>query len=498
METKLTQTNEESEVTNIEDELQDSTNGSNKKSIWIISLLLHSIVIASLAFWFVDKRKDLEEEKITTIEPITEIPEEIDISKKIDVIKEKVDIKVPTEVEMPNIITPEVIADHVETENDSNLQTAEGVEEAISDSPQVGIAIFNNIGGGSGQSGSIGNRKGAGKKRALVINGGNKATESSVRLALMWLAQHQEKDGHWDSGKYEGGGTPEVDSAVSGAALLAFLGAGYTDKNGEFKTNVKSSIKWLLETQKPNGSWDARNYANGICTMAIAEAVAMGCGGSEAKKSAELAVDYLLKQQNKSGCFDYTGPSSRDDMSVTGWCIMGLKSALLANIKEKEINDAFHKCGAFLDITENTKDNTSTSAGLAWYTPGTTGSGASGGACQAIAMLVRQYLGWERSSPWLQAAAEGQISKIPVAYEGTDIYRVYYSFLTLFQQGGKHWKAWNEPVSKMIVAAQRQDGDFKGSWDKNGCHVDKGGRVLYTAFLCLTLEIYYRYQSITK
>ena len=70
--------------------------------------------------------------------------------------------------------------------------------------------------------------------------------------------------------------------------------------------------------------------------------------------------------------------------------------------------------------------------------------------------------------------------------------------MRLFQQGGKYFKAWNEPVSKMVLAAQRQDGDFKGSWDKNGCYVDKGGRVLYTAFLGLSLEVYYRYLLTTK
>ena len=176
---------------------------------------------------------------------------------------------------------------------------------------------------------------------------------------------------------------------------------------------------------------------------------------------------------------------------------MGLKSAILAGIKEKEIKDAFHKCGAFLDSVKNTTgDNTSTSKGIAWYTPD--GNSGAGTACQAIAMLVRQYLGWERTAPWLESAADGQVSQIPAAYAGMNIYRVYYSFLTLFQQGGKHWTAWNEPVSKIVVAAQRQDGDFRGSWDKNGSVCDKGGRVMYTAFLCLSLEIYYRYKSVMK
>jgi hypothetical protein len=191
-------------------------------------------------------------------------------------------------------------------------------------------------------------------------------------------------------------------------------------------------------------------------------------------------------------------------MSLTGWCIMGLKSASLAGIKEKEIKAAFLKCGGLLDVMHGTKDNTSTTKGHAWYDNraegnGNGGASSVGSACQAIAMLVRQYIGWDRTEPWLQAAADGQISRIPADYTSMNVYRVYYSFLTLFQQGGKHWTSWNEPVSKIVVAAQRQDGDFKGSWNKNGNgHLDPGGRVMYTAFLCLSLEIYYRYASVMK
>ena len=486
-----------------EDQLENetpSTEVHNKKMssapVWIISILLHAILVASLAYWIIEKTHKAEDviSQITSIAPSPKTEEE---PKEIAMIKENSDIKINPELTMPVQITTEEVSEQNLTDNNKETATAEGTSEGISDSPQVGTGLIGNIGASGGAGGSFGQRTGGSRKRSVMKNGGSRNTEASVNLALKWLAKHQEKDGHWDSGKYEGGGTPEVDNADTGAALLAFLGAGHTDKSGEYKLTVKTAIKWLIESQRPNGSWDARNYANGICTMAMAEAVGMGCGGSEVKKSAELAVDYLLKQQNVSGCFDYTGPSARDDMSITGWCIMGLKSAMLSGIKEKEIKEAFHKCGNFLDsIKKTTGDNTSTSKGDAWYTPdGTIGAGT---ACQAIAMLVRQYLGWERSSPWLQAAAEGQVSKIPVAYAGTDIYRVYYSFLTLFQQGGKHWKAWNEPVSKMILAAQRTDGDFAGSWDKNGCHVDKGGRVLYTAFLCLSLEIYYRYQTVMK
>jgi hypothetical protein len=176
---------------------------------------------------------------------------------------------------------------------------------------------------------------------------------------------------------------------------------------------------------------------------------------------------------------------------------MALKSAMMSGIKEIEIKRAFNKSGDFLDsIKKSTGDNTLNSKGDSWYTP--EGIAGTGTACQAIAMTLRQVFEWEKTAPWMQAAAEGQISKIPMSYAGTDIYRVYYTFLALFQIGGKHWSAWNEPVSKLIVASQRQDGDFKGSWDKNGCHLDKGGCVMYTALLCLSLEVYYRYKIIEK
>lgn len=486
---------------NTNDDLINAVSENNNKepekkmraiSIWVLSSLAHGIVLAALIFWVV-KQTYKEENKIIDVElmPIMEDIPEKPITQNLEK-KPVTNLKMEVDPIIPPQINTLEIAETIETDNNAEKPELEGLENAISNSPQVGMSFMGTLGMGPG-SGSVYSKRGKGGRRGAFIVGCSTASEDKVKSALIWLAKHQEIDGHWDSGKYEGDGTPEVDCAATGAALLAFLAAGHTDKVGQYKTNVKSGISWLITAQRPNGSWDARNYANGICTMALAEAAGMGCGGTEVKNSAEIAVDYLLKQQNETGCFDYTGPSTRDDMSVTGWCIMALKSASISNIRSKEVKGAFKKCGDFLDKTNGTKDNTSTSKGLGWYTPENVGTGSEGGACQAIAMLVRQYLGWDRSSPWLVAAADGQIAKTPEKYEGMDVYRVYYSFLTLFQQGGKHWKTWNNTVSKVLISSQRQDGDFKGSWDKNGSHCDKGGRVLYTAFLCLCLEIYYRY-----
>jgi hypothetical protein len=330
-------------------------------------------------------------------------------------------------------------------------------------------------------------------------NVGLKPSLTSCDLALKWLANHQEVDGHWESGKFEGMGTQEVNCAVTAFALLAFLGVGHTDNSGKWQTNVKAAGTWLIKNQNADGSWDSRNYANGICTWAISEYTNMGCGGIKGKKSAELATDYLLKQQNVTGFFDYAGPSTLNDMSVTAWCFLGLFAAKFSNFKNKEIEKALHKCGEFLDISESTNDNTPATNGFAWYIPGIRGTGFSGGACQAIAMVIRQLNGWKSSEPWIQASTKGQLTKIPVVYKEIDCYGLFFSCMALNRNTMKDGIAWNSYMCKLLTSAQRIDGDFNGSWDLNGSSKDNnsrscdiGGRVLYTAIFCLSINTWTR------
>ncbi|MCK6508262.1 hypothetical protein L6R53_33705, partial [Myxococcota bacterium] len=186
-----------------------------------------------------------------------------------DIIEKPIPIVQESEVvsDQQPIDTHEVVefAEQVETDNDSDAKDSKG-EDGISDIWLGGQGTVGSIGvGGGGRAGAFGRPNGAGGRlRRAVAGGGGKATESSVDAALAWLARHQEKDGSWDCDKYldnkatrwgyQASFSAKYDPGITGLALLAFLGAGHTEKIGKYKGNVQKGIAWIIAQQAADGS----------------------------------------------------------------------------------------------------------------------------------------------------------------------------------------------------------------------------------------------------
>ena len=111
--------------------------------------------------------------------------------------------------------------------------------------------------------------------------------KSAVDAALKWFKRHQSPNGQWDVDGYPvncqeagpkcepGSNKKGGDEAVTGYAVLCFLGAGYDHKTpNKFQQTVKRGLDWLVQNQNGEGGW-GRNYENGVCSMALAEAYAM-------------------------------------------------------------------------------------------------------------------------------------------------------------------------------------------------------------------------------
>ena len=97
-------------------------------------------------------------------------------------------------------------------------------------------------------------RTGAMKESLLKGYGGTAGTENAVRLGLQWLIEQQKPDGSWSlRGPYANGGVNENRAAATAMALLALVGAGNTHRSGEYQSQVEKGLYYLLQIQNSEG-----------------------------------------------------------------------------------------------------------------------------------------------------------------------------------------------------------------------------------------------------
>jgi hypothetical protein len=329
-----------------------------------------------------------------------------------------------------------------------------------------------------------------------------------VDAALRWLANHQEPDGRWDVVKYGG---KKADVACTGLALLAFLGAGHTEKVGKYKKNVKLAVAWLKKVQAADGKYYVNGethgigYHHSIAGLGMAEAAGMA-RVPDTVASAQRGINYSIdKHQKGEGSsklgWRYQPKQNTNDISVSGWFIMQLKSAKVAGLQVDPAG--FDGAIKFLDSVEQKGGGGGGGAsfGAGGHRYGYTSPQNVGVRRTAIGCLGRQFLGWKRDQ--LQGGVEWFVNQGGVPTWGAnggsvDLYYWYYGTLCVFQQGGDVWKRWNESMKKALVDNQRRGGDEDGSWDPVGAYAGYWGRVGQTALGCLCLEVYYRYLPMYK
>jgi len=332
--------------------------------------------------------------------------------------------------------------------------------------------------------GIFGSRGGRGRKKSLLRFGGSKRSEKAVLDALGWLARHQESDGHWDSKRW--GANGNVDAAVTGLALLAFLGHGETDTEGKYRRNVRKALHWLEDYQAPDGGFKARFYTQGICTMAACEAYAMtGRWGSMAQK----AVTHCCQNQNPMGGWDYGGNNpGRVDTSVSGWVMMGIKSGIAGglDVPPKDIE----RIKNWLKTSTNADGTT----GYA-YAPGASAGGRA--AMTAVGVLGKLFMGWRRDS----AIVLKGLKYLKGNLQLNNMYHTYYATLAMFQGGGEFWDDWNKKFRDPLIEKQvkGRGPELDGSWEPQGLNYGgHGGRVYATAMSVFCLEVYYRFLPVLK
>jgi hypothetical protein len=359
-------------------------------------------------------------------------------------------------------------------------------------------------------SGKFRTRRAALRKDLLRREGGNAASEKAVADGLRFLALHQANDGHWGlhdfnkhartapllGGKVVGddslpGSTRRANVAGTAFGLLPFLAAGITHRAppgaaaDSYHKAVDAGLKWLMAQQEKagfdKGFFGKETYSHALATLALCEAYGL-TSDANLKRSAQLAIDYIVRAQHTAGGWRYA-PGQPGDLSVTGFHLRALEAGRLAGLKVP--TETFEKAARFLDSVEVVRD------GGYSYIPG---FGATP-AMTAAGLLCRQQLGVNPR----QAAGIKYLQRIPPG-SGNRYYE-YYATRVLFNAGGADWKRWNlgprgtgKGGMRDLLIKEQDDGSKrkgnKGSWAGTD-HV--GGRIGATSMSLLTLQVYYRY-----
>jgi hypothetical protein len=245
-------------------------------------------------------------------------------------------------------------------------------------------------------------------------------------------------------------------------------------------------------------------YNHAIATLAMCEAYWM-TRNPRYKKPAQEGLNFLAMARNPYLAWRYEPRGGENDTSVTGWCVMALKSGKFAGL---EVDPAALD-GARLWIDKMTDPQF-----------GQVGYNFTGGvpsrpegkqdrfppeksqSMTAVGVLSRIFLGEDpRTSEPIRKGADLCVALPPVwnPDDGSiDMYYWYYGTLAMFQVGGAPWKKWNAAMVPAIVKSQHQKGSGArtGSWDPLGVWGDDGGRVYSTAVMVMCLEVYYRYERV--
>ncbi len=477
----------------------------------LISIVIHVLLALVLNLLSVE---GISKDQVKPIEASTDPDQNLEDPETEEQEEEVEELEPEEEITEEPVIKDTEISDHNESDTEEEFEEDKGAEDALNDKPFDADQANDAIGIGGGGGNPFGSRRGG--KKNLRTHGGGGQTQKAVDFGLTWLKQHQSQDGRWDCDGFmvngdsskgalcDGKGEATHDVGVSGLALLAFLGAGHTHRDGKFKATVRKGLRWMKGVQDAEGCFGPRGdthftYDHAIASLAMAEAFGMTKAGVW-RNVARNGIDFALKCQNPYKAWRYGERPGDNDCSVTGWFVMALKSAKMAGL---DINDTNMKWA-----WDFCKEMTDEETGRCGYTKrGELPVRAEGRLEQfpatesesltAVGMLIRIFNGENpKESEMLKAGAELLTKRLPVwepQAGRVDMYYWYYGTLSMFQMGGPEWQAWNNKLKPAIVDSQRNDGNFRGSWDPVGPWGEDGGRVYSTAVMTMCMEVYYRY-----
>ena len=354
--------------------------------------------------------------------------------------------------------------------------------------------------GGDGGGGGFGNIPAEMRKRCsasdrlqrLAENGGNEACEDAVLKALRWLQKNQHKNGSFGSGK---------PVAMTGLALLAYLGHCETPLSEEFGDTVTKAMVYLVDNNMKQNGKSASDladkhwpYEHSIAMYALSEAYTF-CKQLKIEhvvpqmgEAVEAGTNWIINNQTRRGGWDYSYNSDGrpGDSSIVAWHLQALKAANATGVRFPKIKGAIADGLGFLDLCQN--DNGGFGYGVNRKPVGSakghftlTGAGA---------LCFQQHKGSSNSKARKGIKYIEKNAKFSFADKDANLYEHYYNSQAMINHGGSAWKNYNDLVRDELLKNQKKD----GSWPNPGGGPGNHGDPIYVVSMAtLMLEVYYRF-----
>ena len=323
------------------------------------------------------------------------------------------------------------------------------------------------------------------------IPGMTDKARTAVERSLKWLRENQNADGSWGDGNK---------SAMTGLALLCYLGFGELPDSKEYGYTINAAVEWLLEHgTKHEGRLGMEAaftqtgvYEHGIATYALGEYYAI-THDARVRELLTQAVAHIVQGQGPGGGWMYSFDKTANDLSVSGWQIQALKAAHLTGLKLPGVDDALDKVTRYLESVQGPK------GGYGYRAPEDRYS------LSGVGILSRLF--WKGETGELRKGMMWIIEETeknhPVKYRGesADLYAWYYHTQASLMFGGAAWTKWNRWFQDELCTAQSTDGSWPIPGAKGHAPQSDPGRTgqVYRTTLCtLMLEVFYRYSTVHK
>ncbi|HEX5135626.1 MAG TPA: hypothetical protein VFY93_01515 [Planctomycetota bacterium] len=341
-------------------------------------------------------------------------------------------------------------------------------------------------------------------EEALRLEHGPVRGGPAVRLALAWLAAHQDDDGKWDCDEFmkhdpkgdacDGAGGRLYDHGVTGLALLAFLRAG------DVTPGVRKGLAFLAGSEDRDGCVGTREtphfiYNHAVATWALSEGFAR-TGDRSLGEAAQRALDFLASARNPYLGWRYGVRQGENDTSVTACCARALAAGRQAGLRVDE--DAFEGARAWFD-----KMTDPASGRVGYNVPGGMPArpqalvdrfpAEKSEAITAAAISVLLEMGDDPATSEPLRKGLGLCANLPPVWNpddgSIDMYYWFHATEAMAHVGGDAWAAWRRSFEAAALPAQYPAGSGArtGSWDPAGPWGNDGGRVYSTAVMALAL-----------